>query len=175
MDTQPNSFDNALRKYSTQATTALGIVIAVTGVMLFFHVAKGQVEEMHEWLGMAFIVVAALHVIRHRAAFMGMLNQPRMRALFAATAVIAVIFLLTAETEKKGNPFRDAGRLMTQASLTELAPVVKVPVDQLARRVGASDPNQSLESIARAHNTHPMRLLEQALSPKGADHDDDDD
>ena len=52
--------DALLKKYSTPLTAATAIVVCVTGVMMFFHLYKGEVQAMHEWLGMGFVVAAIL-------------------------------------------------------------------------------------------------------------------
>ena len=61
-----SSADSLLKKYSTPLTAATAIVVCVTGVMMFFHLYKGEVQAMHEWLGMGFVVAAVLHLLRHR-------------------------------------------------------------------------------------------------------------
>lgn len=157
-----NAFDTSLRKYATQTTTALSVVVGVTGVMMFFDVAKHQVEGMHEWLGMAFAAVAILHVLRHRAAFMAMLGQPRMRVLFAAAAVAAALFVILTPP-RQGNPMRDASRLLTSAPLEEVAPLLDISADELAARLHTQGTGQSMEAIAQARGVSPVRLLGEAM------------
>lgn len=169
--TTSQGFDEALRKYATQATTALSIVIGVTGVMMFFHLAKPQVEGMHEWLGLGFVVVAALHAFRHRRVVVGMLSQTRMRVLFAATALAAIGFLVLTPP-KQGNPARLAVQLVTQAPLADLSPLLHVPAEELAARLHAAGvaqvaTDQSLDAIAKAQGADPMKLMAALLkAPK---------
>ena len=54
------TFDETLRKYATQTTMALSLVVGVTGVMMFYHFYKGEVEALHEWLGLAFVAWSPL-------------------------------------------------------------------------------------------------------------------
>lgn len=157
-----NAFDTALRKYATQATVALSLVVGITGVMLFFHLAKPQVEGMHEWLGLGFVAVAALHVVRHRSGFVAMLSQPRMRALFAAAALAAAAFVVLTPP-RQGNPMRDTVRLVTAAPLEEVAPLLDIPAEQLAARLETADTRQSIESLARARGADPVHLLARAM------------
>lgn len=157
-----SAFDTGLRKYATQATVALSLVVGITGVMMFFNIAKGEVEGMHEWLGMAFAIAAILHVLRHRGAFAAMLDQPRMRVLFAAAAVAAALFLALTPP-KQGNPMRDAGRLLTSAPLEEVAPLLDISAAELAARLNTSDTTQSMEAIAASQGGNPMHLLGKAM------------
>ncbi|MBC7908112.1 MAG: DUF4405 domain-containing protein [Rhodospirillaceae bacterium] len=160
-------FDAMLRKYATQATSALAVVIGVTGVMMFFRIAKGEVEAMHEWLGLTFVAVAALHVVRHRRGFMAMLRQPRMRALFVVTAVAALAFLVRGPV-KQGNPLRQITQMTANAPLSALAPVMGVSTEELTTRLqGAgltvTGTDQSIDSIAKAQGRDPIGVLADLL------------
>lgn len=157
------SMDTWLRRYATQATAALSVVVGLTGVMMFFHLYKGEVEALHEWLGMAFVAVAAAHVVRHRHGFAAMLTQTRMRVLLGVAAVAAAAFIVAAPP-KGANPFRQSAQVVMQAPLKDLAPLVGVPADALAARLGAADTSQSIDAIARAQGTDPVRLMGAALA-----------
>lgn len=155
--------DTVLRRYATQATAALSAVVAISGVMMFFHIAKGEVEALHEWLGLAFVVIAALHVFRHRHGFGLMLGQTRMRVLFAAAALVAAGFVALTPP-KAGNPFRQTTQIVLQAPLTNVAPLVGVSAQDLAARLNAADTSQSIDAIARAQGADPVALLQAALA-----------
>lgn len=154
--------ESLLRRYSTQATAALAVVVGVTGVMMFFHLAKAEVEAMHEWLGMAFVAAAMLHVVRHRVGFANMLGQTRMRLLFGAAALAAAAFIVLAPP-KQGNPFRQATQLVLQAPIAQVAPVVGVPAAELAARLGTADQGLSIEAVAKSKGADPVQLLTVAL------------
>lgn len=162
------TMDSWLRRYATQATAALSVVVGVSGVMMFFHVAKGEVEALHEWLGLAFVAVAALHAVRHRHGLVAMLGQPRMRGLFAAAAVATAAFVVLTPP-KSGNPFRQASQVVMRAPLKDLAPLVGIPPQQLAARLRAAgmavaDTSQSIDAIARAQGADPVALMTAALA-----------
>jgi hypothetical protein len=163
MSTPYAGIDPALRKYATQATTALAIVVGVTGVMMFYRIAKAQVEGMHEWLGLAFVAVAALHVFRHRQGFVAMLRQPRMGAFFAAAALAAAAFVVLSPP-KQGNPFRQITQMTTNAPLTALAPLMGIPADELVKRLQeagltVTSTDQSIESLAKAQGRDPIGVM----------------
>lgn len=159
--------DSLLRRYITQATIALAVVVGLTGVMMFFHVAKGEVEGVHEWLGMAFAVVALLHGVRHRHVIGTMLGQTRMRVLAAVVAAAAVAFVAM-PSDKGPNPFRQASQVVMQAPLQDLAPVVGVTPQELAARLNGAgfavtDTSQSIQMIASAQNADPVQVMQAAL------------
>lgn len=163
--TAPKSVDSWLRRYATQATAALSAVVGITGVMMFFHLYKGEVEALHEWLGMAFVAVAVGHVVRHRYGFAAMLTQTRMRVLLGVAAVAAATFIVAAPP-KGANPFRQSAQVVMQAPLKDLAPLVGVPADELSARLGATDSGQSIDAVARAQGIDPVKLMEAALTKR---------
>jgi|AGTN01.2.fsa_nt_gi hypothetical protein len=157
-----NPFDTVLRKYATQATVALSLVVGITGVMLFYRIGKPQVGGMHEWLGMGFVVVAVLHVLRHRGGFVAMLAQPRMRVLLAAAALAAAAFVILTPP-RQPNPMREINRLVTSAPLHQVAPLLEISAEQLAQRLNTADTSQSISAIAKAQGAEPMQVLMRAM------------
>lgn len=159
----PQRADAALKTYSTQLTAALALVVCVTGVMMFFHLYKGEVEAMHEWLGLAFVAAVAAHLVRHRQPFGMMIKQRRTQALMLLAALAAAAFLVF--TPPKGaNPARQLVGVVLRAPLEDVAPLFKLSNEEaLARLSGAgvsgASPAQSLETIARNSQQSPMRLL----------------
>lgn len=157
------SLDGILRRYATQATTALSVVVGVTGVMMFFHLAKADVEAMHEWLGMGFAIVAVAHAIRHRASIANMLGQTRMRVALGAAALAAAAFIVLAPP-KQGNPFRQVTDRVMQAPIEQAAPVLGLSPAELAARLGTTDTRQSMAAIAAAQGVEPPAVLVRALA-----------
>lgn len=161
------SWEKLLRRYVTQATIALSLVAGVSGVMLFFHLGVPYVKSLHEWLGMGFALVAALHALRHRQVIANMLRQPRMQALFTIAALASVAFVVMTPANN-ANPFRQATQAMTHASLRDLAPVLGTTPAELTARlrsagVAAADTTLSIDTIARTQGANPTDLLAAAL------------
>ena len=165
--------DEMLKKYATQLTAALAIVVCITGIMMFFKWYKGEVEAMHEWLGMGFVVAVVLHLLRHRNALGMMLAQHRTRLILAVTALIAAVFLVAAPA-KGSNPVKQTVGAVLRAPLGDVAPVLGIsPQEAIARLedigITQASPTQSLESMARASKTSPMKLLNAVLDQRDKD------
>lgn len=158
-------FESWLKRHATPLVAVLSVVVGVTGVMMFFHLLKGEVEAMHEWLGMAFVAAAILHGLRHRRSLGALLGELRVRWLALATILLAAAFIVLAPP-KGGNPFRDATRVVLQAPLTRVAPLYGLDAAEATRRVGATagDQELSLEQIAAQRGGDPLRLLQQLSS-----------
>lgn len=165
-----NRADAALKKYSTALTTTLGLVICVTGVMMFFRLYKGEVAAMHEWLGMAFVAAIALHLLRHRRPFINLLAQPRTWVLSLLTALIAVAFLAFPSPKGGGNPMKQTVNAVLRAPIGQVAPVLGISEAELIDRLDAAGipqatARQSIESLARSKQRNPMQVLTSVINP----------
>ena len=171
-----NSADTLLKKYSTPLTAATAIVVCVTGVMMFFHLYKGEVQAMHEWLGMGFVVAAILHLLRHRRPLAFMMKQSRTHILLVLTLIASLAFLYPSEGAQQGSPIRPVLSAVMRAPVKDLAPVVGVtPAELSARFAGAGiaqvSETDTIESLATAAETDPMKLLSAAMTPLTEDKD----
>ena len=89
----------------TPATAGLFLVSAVTGSMLFLHWQSGLVRDAHEWLGIAFVVVAGWHIARNWRAFVHYLRRRMPQVAMGATLAVALAFIaMTASPTTGGGP-----------------------------------------------------------------------
>jgi hypothetical protein len=165
--------DEMLRKYATQLTAALAVVVCLTGVMMFFKWYKGEVEAMHEWLGMGFVLAVTLHLLRHRRSLGTLLAQQRTRLILAVTALIAAAFLV-ASPPPGSSPVKQTVGAVLRAPLDDVAPLFGISSHEAIARlqdigITTAAPGQSLESLARANKTSPMKLLSAVLDPGDKD------
>lgn len=168
-----NSADSLLKKYSTPLTAATAIVVCITGVMMFFHLYKGEVQAMHEWLGMGFVVAAVLHLLRHRRPLGLMMKQSRTHILLVLTLIISLAFLYPSSSQQP-NPMRSTITAVMRAPLKDLAPVVGVSTAELTARFADAGVAQvaetdTIEALAKAKQTDPMKLLSAAMTPRSDD------
>lgn len=132
--------DISLRKHATAATSALFLVIGVSGVLLFFHLGEDLVKGLHEWLGLGFVVAAGLHVWRNFPAFGKLMGKRATHAAFAVALLVAGGFMLSSGQEQGtgGNPMRQFVQVAENAPLTAVAPVLGVSEQELVRRLTES-------------------------------------
>lgn len=162
--------DGALRRYATPGTAVLSVAVGITGVILFFHLAKGPVEAIHEWLGMAFAALAILHVVRHRGSFAQMLGQRRMQVLTGLTALGVAAFVTLAPAKPPGNPLIRLARAAERAPIAQLAPVIGSTTEQVLARLKQrginATPDDSLAVLASFHHSQPGELFTIVLPPQ---------
>ncbi|WP_158240750.1 DUF4405 domain-containing protein [Telmatospirillum siberiense] len=161
-----------LRQYATAITTALFAVIAVTGILMFFHLQERLVKSAHEWLGLIFVAGAAFHVARNWSAFANLVTKRRSLAIFIVVMAITGGFIASASgTGGEGNPMARVVKAVERAPLSAVAPVLGQPADQMIERLRSagypvSGPDDSLAEIAAAGQTRLPNLLRVILDEK---------
>ena len=155
---------NLMFELSTPATIALFVVVGVSGIMLLLKVGAGIVKEAHEWLGLAFVLVAFLHVLRHWQA---MTRHFRTRLFWASSLIVAIITIAFMEPSAgtgHGNPMFAVVGAVTTAPIEQAAPVLgSTPQELIAQLEGAGikveSPRQSLQEIANRSNRHLPEII----------------
>jgi hypothetical protein len=165
------SLDTVVARYATQLTASIFAVVGVTGVLMFFHLFKSEIEGGHEWLGLAFAAVVMAHLVRNRRPFLSLLGQARMRGLFLVIAMASLGFIVLAPSPQ-ANPFRQATQRMLAAPINHVAPVLGIsPEEAIARLRGigiaGAGEEESIEALARASGKDPVRLLRMLMAEQG--------
>ncbi len=167
---------NPLLRVSTPATVAAFVVSGVTGVLLFFHLGERLFKELHEWLGLAFVAAALLHLLRNRKALSSHARKPALWIASGLALVAAAAFIVPAMTPREGGGGDGSRRLlqaMMAAPLEQVAPILATTPDELSGRLTAAGftvagPTTSLRDVAKASGRSPQELtavLVQALPP----------
>lgn len=158
------------RNWATPLTIGAFLLMAVTGILMFFHLDVGLNKEAHEWLGWAMVVGVAAHVVANWTAFARHLRQPLAKAIVGLFAVLLVgSFFLGGE--EGGNPARLALQTLTQAPLSQVAALRgESPTALIARLEAAgfqvNGPEQSLGAVAGKDRERLMKAVNVALPPK---------
>jgi amino acid transporter len=79
------------RNFVTPFTTIVFLVVAFTGVLMFFHLFDGYTEVAHEFLGLFFVILAVFHIILNWKALKIHFKK---RVFLSAAIAVAVISLL---------------------------------------------------------------------------------
>lgn len=82
------------RKWITPLMAGSMLLSGMTGTLMFFDVANGFQEEIHEWLGMVLISGAILHVLLNFQGLKNQLKTKRGKWIFAGFAILLVLSFL---------------------------------------------------------------------------------
>jgi hypothetical protein len=156
---------NPLLRVSTPATVAAFVVSGVTGVLLFFHLGERLFKELHEWLGLAFVTAALLHLVRNRKALGSHARKPTLWIASGLALVAAAAFIVPAMAPREGGG--DGSRRLLQAMmaapLEQVAPILATTPAELSGRLTAAGftvagPTTSLRDVAKASGRSPQEL-----------------
>lgn len=156
------------REAATPLTIGSFLIIAVTGILMFFHLDSGLNKLAHEWIGWAMLAAVALHASVHFKSFSRYFTRPR------ALAVIGVSVLLLAASfaSPAGKASKPSHILAAQVVLD--APIRLVAdmtgrnssaiVQDLASAGFAASEDVSLRSVAGKGREEQMKVLGIALA-----------
>jgi hypothetical protein len=143
-------------RYATALTTALFLVMAVSGVALFFRLQTPAFKDMHGWLGLVLVAAAALHLWRNWPAMLGYIRRGALKwPLIAALTASSAFAYAGLTAASKMDPNRQLTAMFTRAKLTEIAPLLHVDAEEIARKLRnrgfeVVSTSQSLSEIAKA-------------------------
>ena len=155
------------RDWITPITMGAFGLLAVTGVLMFFHLDSGLNETAHEWLSWVLLGGVALHaavnwmgVKRHLAGWRGR-TAVGIFALLLAASFVSV-------GGKKEPPFVAPLRALADAPLPVLAQVAKTSPDELRARlqkagVSVRDDADTVRSLVGGDTRKQMRVLSQVV------------
>lgn len=152
-----------LKKNATQLVVPLSIIVSITGLMMFFHIAQDSIEGAHEWLGIAFMVAIGLHMARNFKPMLNVIKTNRAKAFIAIAIIVLGAFVFTPKS-KGENPFKQTTTLLMSAKISDAAPVFGLSNEEMTKRLSAVagtavTGQDSIQSIATKSKHNPVELL----------------
>lgn len=156
------------REWATPLTAGAFLLLAVTGLLMFFHADSGLNKVAHEWLSWALIAGVTVHVTANFKAFQNHLKARRGQLLIGLFALILAGSFLSLGG-KDEPPFVAPIQALAHAPVSALAPVAQVPPEEFQARLqkaGLSTMSER-QTIAEwvAGREQQMRILGQLLAP----------
>jgi hypothetical protein len=140
------------REWVTPLTAGMFCVMAVTGLLMFFHVDVGLGKAAHEWLGWLLLAAVVAHGTLNWASLRRYLvgSRPAQTLLLAAALVLAGSLLV--DTGGEPSPPGLLMRAVGQAPLTAVAPLTgktmaEVQADLVALGLPAAGGEQTLQQL----------------------------
>ena len=160
---------NITRNWVTPLAMSAFMLMAVTGVLMFFHLDTGLNKAAHEWFSWLFLAGIGMHVFANRAGFKRhfAMGKKAMALLSVSAMVIAASFFSPpqAENQRPELPAADEMSAVAHAPVSRIAALTDKPLEQVMRELdeaglGVASADQSLAQ-ALGHNA---RLHRQAFS-----------
>ncbi|MEW8208101.1 MAG: DUF4405 domain-containing protein, partial [Candidatus Thiodiazotropha taylori] len=160
------------RKWSTPLIIGSGLVVAISGVLMFFGL-HNPIQLAHEWVGMAFALAIGLHVLNHWGGFKKYFSQPVALGLVGSVALISSAFMAFSLTDAGASPMMSIVMSIESSSVDEVAPVLnETPRSVVARMETAGlkveDSTDTIIEIANANDRDPRALMKLLFSQKSS-------
>lgn len=124
----------AWRKWITPLTIGSFVLMAVTGVLMFYHKDTGVNKLAHEWLSWLFLAAVALHVATHWISFKRYLVSVKALSVIGAIAAVLALSFYPWRGVKPEPPARTVMKVLRRATVAELAPIAHVtPAEAVAK------------------------------------------
>lgn len=171
-----------LRKYATPLSLVAFAAAGITGVLMFVGIRNHEFSELHEWFGVAFVVIAILHLFRNGKGFAMMLRQTRsiiIIVLFGAGAAFLGASALAGK-EQGGGPLRPQAMVaerLAEAPIAEIAPLLGLKDSEAVARLRAAGLSvkgtaQSLSDVASKNGKPVPQLYALLLTDQNGKHPD---
>lgn len=151
------------RDIFTSTTSLTFLVMATTGVLLFFHLFESSIKELHEILGLVFVTAALLHVWVNWKAMKNYFGKKVFLGLAAVVMVVALGFIASGGEQKGVSPKMLIGKVL-QAPIETSALVLGMDKEMMLAKFKAAgfsvSDTTSLDSLAKENKTSPFALLE---------------
>lgn len=157
------------RQWVTPITAGAFLLLAVTGVLMFFHADTGLNKLAHEWLGWVLLAGAALHVTAHFKAMANHLRSRRGQLLVGGFVLALLASFVPAGGGADGPPFRVPVEALARSPVGTLAAVARVSPDEMRRRLEAAglsfaSPDQSVADVVGPDLRRQLGVLSSVLA-----------
>ncbi len=127
----------ALRTWATPLVAGSFALMAVSGVMMFFHLNSDLSKGLHEWAGFVLVAGAVAHLVQNWRAFAGYLRRPVARAIMGLGVAVTLVSLVPIGGQG-GDPFREVLARVGDAPLPVLASLTGQSVDMVKAELVAA-------------------------------------
>jgi hypothetical protein len=161
------------RAWATPLTIGAFGLLAVTGVLMFFHLDSGLNKLAHEWLGWVLLAGVAMHVLANMLSFKRCFAHRMGRSLIGVFALLlGLSFLPLGGAGGQGSepPFAAPVRSLAAVPAPVLAQVAGVSPQQMQQRMrdAGLQPvtgQESVQTLAGGDLRRQVGLLSKLLKP----------
>lgn len=161
------------REWATPLTAGVFVIMAVTGLLMFFHLDMGLNKAAHEWLGWAMVAAVAAHGVANWPALKRYLTSSRRaRQLLAVSALVLAGSFAFGGGEPDASPPVMTLQAIAAAPLKDVAPIARKPLAQLqaeltAAGLPATDGEQTLAALTGGDRGKMGRAVRVVFGAKG--------
>lgn len=152
-----------LRAWATPLAMATFVLMAGTGVLMFFGVDTGVTDVIHQWFSWLFLLAAGAHLTLHARSLARHLQSATVRVSVGVFAAMLMLSLFSWGLVTGPQLKRPIERAILAASVDSLAAVTHVPPTVLVARLSAigvhTTGRETIAQLSQRYRVSPHRLL----------------
>lgn len=121
----------SLRSWATPLVAGAFGLMAVSGVLMFFHVNTDLSKGLHEWAGFVLLAGAGAHLVQNWRAFATYFRRPLALGIMGLGFAVTVASLVPLESSGEPDAFRTVLAHVGEAPVPVLASLAGQSVDQV--------------------------------------------
>ena len=106
--------DIATKRFTSIVTGLTFLLVAMTGILMFFRVKSSSLVDLHEWLGIFFLIAAVWHLTINWRSFASYLKN---RAFWVGALGVALVCALIISLPSEGGRGRHRGNHATYSTV----------------------------------------------------------
>ena len=152
---------NQKRNIATSFTTFLFAVMAITGVMMFFHIFDNYTKQLHEILGLAFVAIVFFHLIFNWNSMKTYFSKKIFYISATIISIISLVFILNAN--EGPNPKRILFNSVINAPIEKSLSILSNDYDEAIMKLedaGLKIENaKTIKELAKINQMSPFDII----------------
>lgn len=150
------------RKYITPFITLVFLVVALSGLLMLFHLFDGYTEVMHESLGLVFVIFAIFHILVNWKSLKTHFGKKVFLPAAIAVAVVSTAFVI----HQRGNPTLDTliVKRIVKAPIMKAFQALNIDYDQALRTLKSNGifigDSKTIEEIWQKNEVSPQEVID---------------
>ncbi len=150
------------KNLATSLTTMVFLVIGTTGVLMFFHLFDKYTKELHEILGLAFVIIVFFHVFYNWTSMKSYVRKKLFLLSFALVFIISISFIIN--TKEGENPKTKIINLVLNAPIEKSVGILGTDIEQIKGKLKSEgivfENQESIMEIAKNNKTSPFKIID---------------
>ena len=141
-----------MKSWATPLAAGTFIILAVTGILMFFKINVGYIKPVHEWLSWAMVIGVVFHTIANWKPFISYFSKMPSLSIIGTGLIITMLSVLMPPTNG-GNPGMKMIKVLGTAKIETIADIAGQKSDDLITKleqkgISAAGASMTVKEIA---------------------------
>lgn len=153
-----------MKSWATPLAIGSFIILAVTGLLMFFKIEGGYIKPVHEWLSWLMVAGVVLHTVANWKAFLSYFSKIPAVSIISVGIVVTALAVFMPASREGGNPKIKMMKAIESARLETVAELAGKESEEIVttlekKGISVSDPSMTIRQIAKQNQKKEMEVL----------------